>query len=239
MDFFTLQTILVITPILLIALPTHELAHAWVAYKLGDNTAKDKGRLTLNPFKHLDLMGSILIFVAGFGWAKPVPVNAQNFKDPRKGMFLVSVAGPLSNILLAFIGTLIGGILSKLLEIGIIPLSSQVAVPIMFYIMLFLYMLVFVNLNLAIFNLLPIPPLDGSKVLSAFVPEESYERFASFEPFIGLAFLAFIVLFPNNFLGSFIQAVTDPLRNSMIFVIESIFGINAENPFWLIMQGQV
>ena len=99
MDFFSLETILIMVPILLIALPFHELAHAWVAYKLGDNTAKERGRLTLNPFKHLDLIGTIMMFVVGFGWAKPVPVNSNNFKQPRKGMVLVSVAGPLSNLI--------------------------------------------------------------------------------------------------------------------------------------------
>lgn len=239
MDFFSLETILIMVPILLIALPFHELAHAWVAYKLGDNTAKERGRLTLNPFKHLDLIGTIMMFVVGVGWAKPVPVNSNNFKQPRKGMVLVSVAGPLSNLILAFISTFISGIVAKLLVTGIIPLTTRFSVQLTSFVSLFFYILVIVNLNLAFFNLIPVPPLDGSRLLTSFIPEKSYEIFTRIEPFIGLAFLALVVLFPDNILGDILKAVTEPLRRSMAFVTQAILGINSNNPFWLIMQGQV
>lgn len=239
MNFFTLESILIMTPILFIALPFHELAHGWVAYKLGDTTAKDAGRLTLNPFKHLDLIGTIMMYAVGFGWAKPVPVNLNNLKDRRKGTILVSIAGPLSNILLAFISIFVGAVISKLLEAGVIPLSTEESVQIFAYVSLFFYILVTVNLNLAIFNMIPVPPLDGSRLISSFIPEEAYYRFARYEQYIGLAFLAIVVLVPNNFLGSLIASVTDPIRRSMVLTAQTIIGLNENNPFWLIMQGQM
>lgn len=113
------------TPILFIALPVHELAHGWVAYKLGDPTAKEAGRLTLNPFKHLDLIGVLMMYTVGFGWAKPVPVNFSNLKNRRTGSILVAVAGPMSNILLGFISIFIGGIIAKLFEVGVITISTE------------------------------------------------------------------------------------------------------------------
>ena len=154
-----LKTLLLIAPPILLALTFHEYAHAYVAYRYGDDTAKQRGRLTLNPLRHLDPLGTIMIFLVHFGWAKPVPVNSQRLKNPKKDMLWISAAGPLSNIVLA----LISGILLRLLLTFTGTPDPQTVKS------LFIFMLVMslqINLALAIFNILPIAPLDGSKIFS-------------------------------------------------------------------------
>ncbi len=146
--------------IIFLILPIHEYAHAWTANKLGDHTSKYMGRLTLSPFAHIDLFGSILLFIFGFGWAKPVPVNPSNFKKPRLGMLLTAIAGPVSNLIVAFIGVC---------ALQVVQTVSDLEGT-MFYIYLMLYFFVTININLAVFNMIPVPPLDGSKVLSYFTP---------------------------------------------------------------------
>ena len=230
MDLFSIQKILLMTPILFIALPIHELAHGWVAYKLGDSTAKQNGRLTLNPFKHLDLIGVLMMYTVGFGWAKPVPVNFSNLRNRRSGSILVAMAGPMSNILLGFISIFIGGIIAKLIEVDIIVIANEKMLQVFAY---FFFILVTVNINLAIFNMLPVPPLDGSRLISGFVPEESFNRYARYEMFIGLAFFALVVLVPNDFLSTFIRTVAGPIFRSMALTTETILGINADNVFWV------
>jgi len=216
--------IIIMVPILLIALPFHEYAHAWVAYRLGDPTAKDAGRLTLNPLKHLDLFGTLMMLVARVGWAKPVPVNSGYFRNRRKGIILVSLAGPLSNLLLAFAFMLIWGIMTKLVVVGVIPVRSETAVTVIGWLQVFFHVSVLVNISLAVFNMIPVPPLDGSRLISSFVPEESYYRFARYEQFIGIGFLALVILAPNA-LSSVIRFVADPIYNSMITAISFILGL--------------
>ncbi|MEW6063649.1 peptidase [Desulforamulus profundi] len=135
------------------ALPLHEYAHALVAYKLGDNTAKYEGRLTLNPIKHLDPLGTLLIFFGPIGWAKPVPVNPFHFENRKRGMMLVSLAGPGANFLLAVVGAVLLGIFHASADLQYI-----------------LYYFMVLNVWLAVFNLLPLPPLDGSKILAGILP---------------------------------------------------------------------
>lgn len=143
-------------PAIILGLTLHEYAHGLSAYRLGDSTAHDMGRLTVNPIAHIDPVGLLLLFFAGFGWAKPVPVNPVNFQgDMRRGMMLVSLAGPGTNLLLAVISAIVLGITA----------SWQVA-----YLQSILYYMVQINVVLAVFNLLPIPPLDGSKVLAGLLP---------------------------------------------------------------------
>lgn len=219
-----LMDIIIMVPILLIALPFHEYAHAWVAYRLGDPTAKDAGRLTLNPLKHLDLFGTLMMLVARVGWAKPVPVNSGYFRNRRKGIILVSLAGPLSNLLLAFAFMLIWGIMTKLVVVGVIPVRSETAVTVIGWLQVFFHVSVLVNISLAVFNMIPVPPLDGSRLISSFVPEESYYRFARYEQFIGIGFLALVILAPNA-LSSVIRFVADPIYNSMITAISFILGL--------------
>jgi len=154
-------TILLALPGILIGLTFHEFAHAWMANRLGDPTAKMMGRLTLNPLKHLNLIGTLAIIFFRFGWAKPVPINPDNFMDRRKGMILVSVAGPASNLILAIAFAVISRLLS------LIPPDPY---AIMSYIMAILVFAVFYNLLLAFFNIIPIPPLDGSQILFSLLP---------------------------------------------------------------------
>jgi len=216
--------VIMVIPILLIALPFHEWAHAYVAYRLGDPTAKDAGRLTLNPVRHLDPLGTLMMLVASVGWAKPVPVNSGYFRDRRKGMILVALAGPFSNLLLAFLFTLIWGLMVKLLVIGVIPVESETAVTIVTWLQVFFRFCVLVNISLAVFNMIPVPPLDGSRLISAFVPEESYYRFARYEQYIGIAFLALVVFLPDA-LDSVISFVADPIYESMLTVVSLVFNL--------------
>lgn len=225
MNILSLKNMLMMTPILLIALPVHEFAHGWVAWKMGDPTAKYAGRLTLNPFKHLDLMGVIMMYLAGVGWAKPVPVNSGYFKNRRTGLFLVALAGPLSNLLLGFLSLFVWGIIVKLASIGVIPFDKSNWANVLLTVQDFFQTLVFVNISLAVFNLIPVPPLDGSRLVSSFVPEESYYRFARYEQYIGLAFLALVALVPDNIVGKFISFFALPIYRSMTLVVNFILGL--------------
>lgn len=219
-----LTDVILMIPILLIALPFHEYAHAFVAYKMGDPTAKDAGRLNLNPLKHLDILGTLMMLVARVGWAKPVPVNSGYFKDRRKGMILVALAGPISNLLLAFVFMFIWGAMIKLVVVEIIPVRSETMVTVISWLQVFFQVSVLVNISLAVFNMIPVPPLDGSRLISSFIPEESYYRFARYEQFIGLGFLALVIFAPNA-LSSVIHFVADPIYNSMVTAISFIFGL--------------
>lgn len=223
MDFLSFDRLLMMTPILLIALPIHEFAHAFVAWKLGDPTAKDAGRLTLNPFKHLDLLGALMMYAAGFGWAKPVPINSYYFKNRKTGTILVSIAGPLSNLILSFISMFLLGILIKLVQIEVIVIDNENMVTFINYVRDFFITLVTVNISLAIFNMIPIPPLDGSRLISSFIPEESYYRFARYEQYIGLVFIALVVFLPGNLfsrvIGFFAQPILNSFQSAVFFVL--------------------
>ncbi len=163
-----LMYILSVLLTIFLVLPLHECAHGLVAYKLGDDTAKRQRRLTLNPLEHIDYLGACLMLIIGFGWAKPVPINPRRFKNPKAGMALTALAGPVSNLLAAIVAGLIqNGILFMIFK-GIIPGSTFIG-----YVLMFFEFLITVNIGLAVFNFIPIPPLDGSKILMAFLPDKA------------------------------------------------------------------
>jgi Zn-dependent protease len=169
---------LVIT--LMIAFTFHEYAHAFVAYKFGDMTAKNQGRLTLNPLKHLDPFGTILIIIAGFGWARPVPVNRFFFKNPRLAGVLVSIAGPLSNLILAVLGVLIT---SAFVRFGS-PNENLIN---------FLYIFITLNAVLFIFNLIPLPPLDGYRVIEDLAPNDFRAKMTQYEQYGMFIFIILVI----------------------------------------------
>ncbi len=172
---FNLQEILISVPITLIALSVHEFAHGLVSTKLGDPTPKMQGRLTLNPLAHLDVVGTILMVITGFGWAKPVQINPMYYKDRVKGMALVALAGPMSNFILAFIGMFIG------IFLQFIRIKSGFDTSFLVYIM---DLFVIRNLVFMVFNLIPFPPLDGFKVAGVFIPRQWYYQILQYEQYI-------------------------------------------------------
>lgn len=167
-------------------LPIHEFAHAWVATKLGDQTPRLQGRLTINPMAHISPIGALMILLVGFGYAKPVGVNARNFKDPKKGMALVALAGPASNLIMGFI--------AEFFAILCLRLSANASMMLTAIYMFFYYAAI-VNIQLAVFNFLPIPPLDGSRILQLLIPSKYYFKYMQYERYI--IWIVFALLFTN------------------------------------------
>lgn len=203
--------------VLLTALPFHEFAHAWTANKLGDPTAKYQGRLTLNPLKHLDPMGAVLMLVAGFGWAKPVPVNPNYFKNRKAGMAITALAGPLSNLLLAFVCTIVYKMLNNtgFVSAGLLRemLSSLASA---------FFLMVSLNVGLGVFNLIPIPPLDGSRILNLVLPERTYFQIMRYERIIMLALFAAIFIGLLDGPLSFVQGHVFQLLNFLTGFVDVI-----------------
>lgn len=201
-------------PAALISLTVHEYFHGYAAYKLGDPTAHALGRLSLNPLAHLDPIGTLCMVLFHFGWAKPVPVNPRHFRDPRKGMAITAAAGPLSNLLLAVFSALLFLLTGKL-AVALLPYISENAFLLNFFIyfQLFFQVLHTLNLTLCVFNLIPLPPLDGSRILYVFLPPKYYFGVMKYERTIRLVLLIALAL--GAFTG-FIGTVTD-LLSDLIF----------------------
>lgn len=188
----------------LICITLHELAHGVVANWLGDSTAKDAGRLTLNPIKHLDPMGLVMMVVFRFGWAKPVPVNMYRFKNPRRGMAVTAVAGPLMNVLIAVVFLFLYGLLFRTLDGEGFVLEM-------------IYLTAYISLSFAIFNILPISPLDGSKVLGAVLPDRQYDTLMRYERYGMLILLALVA---TGVLGRPLSTVTQTAFDKLFIFAE-------------------
>lgn len=193
-------------------LPLHEFAHGWAAHKLGDPTAKLEGRLTMNPLASIDPMGAFLLMFVGFGWAKPVPVDPRYFKKPKRDMALTALAGPASNLLAALVGAVI--------VVAIQVFAPYNGVTNFFYTMLYYY--VVVNISLAVFNLLPVPPLDGSRIAGAFLSDRALSVYYRNQQIFSLLLVVLLVS----------GALSGPLYTVQSFFARGIFTV-AELPFRL------
>ena len=206
-----LISFLLTLPIALISLSVHETAHGYVAYKLGDPTAHNLGRLTLNPLKHLDPIGFLCMILGGFGWAKPVPVNARYFKNPRRGMAITGIAGPLSNILLASLFALIYEILYAILKD--VVFTSEMTYYVALISLQFFSLAAYMNVALAIFNMIPVPPFDGSRFIYVFLPPKFYFGIMKYERVVMIVLLLLRV---TGFLDR-------PLNIATNFVLNGIY----------------
>ena len=204
-DFTALLSILLSVIPSLVCITLHELSHGLVARSLGDDTAQRAGRLTLNPLKHLDLMGLIMMVVAHVGWAKPVPVNMMNFKNPKRGMAVTALAGPVSNVLITCVFFFLYGLLYLPLTLG----GSAAAG----YLLDMLRLTAIISMGYAVFNLIPIPPLDGSKVLFSLVSDRAYYQLMRYERY-GMILLYALVF--TNLLGAPLQTAISFLAGKLL-----------------------
>ena len=215
--------------VLLFSLSIHEYAHGWVAYKLGDSTAKDAGRLTLNPLAHLDPIGTLMMLTGLIGWAKPVPVNPLRFDRKhtmKKGMMLTALAGPVSNLILSALAFFFLNLYILILVwTGVFYFNPELGImfePRFFdsygplnLIYLFLWIFAYRNIFLAIFNMLPVPPLDGFKVIGAALPNRTYYRVISYERYIGIAFIVLVFTFRSE-----LSTVLNTLATPFVFIFD-------------------
>ena len=208
--------------VVLITLTIHEYAHAYAAYKLGDPTARNLGRLTLNPIKHLDPVGALCMLFFHFGWAKPVPINARNFKNPRKGFAISALAGPAVNLVTSFISAfvylLLFSILSKL------TYSSELTLNLAENTLLFFYLLHVINLGIAIFNLIPVPPLDGSRILGLLLPPKYYFSIMRHERTIYFIFIGWLLV--GDWISRIILSIPGAAANIVLKILANIVSLS-------------
>ena len=226
-------SLLLMIPAVLFALTVHECAHGWVSYRLGDPTARNFGRLTLNPVKHIDVMGLICMIFLGFGWAKPVPVNARYYKKPRRDMALVAAAGPVSNLIMSILGLLILYLTYLIYSVtaaepvsfsllwwsawnSVPPETAAVGIKLLYIWFVFLTQFSTLNVSLAVFNLLPVPPLDGSRIVYIFLPTKLYFGLMRYERYIMIGM--FILLWLGFFSG-LLTTIAGFLLNGIIRLI--------------------
>lgn len=210
MNFNTVILMIARVLALAVAFPFHESAHGLAALALGDKTAKNSRRISMNPMRHFDPLGFILLMLVGFGWGKPVPINPDNFKHKKSGIALTALAGPLSNLFLAYISIIV----FKLFYIFL---------PGFQFIQLFLYYSIFINISLMLFNLIPVPPLDGSRILYYFMDDEAYFNFSRYSTVLFIVLLVLLeVLDRTGIYSRIIKSVFNVLDECSLFV-EKIF----------------
>ena len=209
---FNVTELLIRVGVLLFAFSVHELFHGLTAYMLGDSTAKSDGRLSLNPLRHIDPLGFLCVIIFRFGWAKPVMVNPNNLKNPKWDFALISVAGPLSNLLMAFIAIMI-----------LIPLSYYGYISHGSYIPMIFNEFIWLNIVLAVFNMLPIPPLDGSKFFTAWLPDRLYYAFQN--TFSRIGFFVLILMMWLGVTSQIIVPILGAVFGSMFEVANNIYAI--------------
>lgn len=204
---------IIMIPMVLIALMFHELAHGWVSIKLGDPTPRMQGRMTLNPLAHLDPVGTLLMILTGFGWAKPIQINPRYYKDPKKGMALTALAGPLTNFLLAVIAMLLYGIIFVIMvKTGLFVNSINAMARLLMQ---------FVTLNLCfmVFNFIPIPPLDGSRILGIFLSNSAYFKLQQYERY---SFIAIILLSATGAFDRIIGTGVYSVFNQLLILLNKL-----------------
>lgn len=211
-------SLLLTLPAVLLAISVHETAHGYAAYKMGDPTAKYSGRLSLNPFAHFDLIGFLCMLFFHFGWARPVPINPDNFKNRRKGIILVSLAGPVSNLAMAIISAVLLGIVGKF--VGFAALFSNAAsLKGLNVLVVMLYYCIVINVGLMIFNLIPIPPLDGSRVLTEFLPGRIKYKLYQYERY---SFLILLLIIYTGILDPILNGLTSLIMQPILNLVNFI-----------------
>lgn len=214
-----LYSLLISIPGVLVAITFHEFAHAFAADKLGDDTARREGRLSLNPKDHIDPIGGLMLLVAGFGWGKPVHVNPSNYTrkmSMEKGEAIVSIAGPLMNFVLAFVFSLIYCAIYKFADLAFLTSTIGKAV------ILIISATISINIGLGVFNLIPLPPLDGSKVLIPFLPYNAKEWFINNEQ---IFYIVFVLIWLTGIAGTIITPAINFVSNGILSLAQMIFGI--------------
>lgn len=220
-----LVELLLLVPIILFSLSAHEFAHGFTAYKLGDNTARNLGRLTLNPLKHIDIFGFLMLLFAGFGWAKPVPVNTRHMKNSRWGFVLVSLAGPFTNFIIAIISAFLY-FTSIVVQYHLIANGmGENVLRISGLVQTFFALSVSLNVGYAVFNMIPIPPLDGSRLLTACIPRKAAMWFFKNEHIIQLVLFALLIL----------DVLNGPISAGINFVTNLIINLVGLFPFELFL----